>query len=46
MTQHNGASKRAMPAWRALLWGTIFTLLILPALAMRVTSEVDWTAAD
>lgn len=46
MTQHNGASKRAVSPWRALLWGAILALLILPALAMRVTSEVDWTASD
>lgn len=32
--------------WRITGWGSLLTLLILPALAMQTTSEVNWTAAD
>lgn len=33
-------------ALRALVWGGAGALLLLPAVAMRFTSEVDWTALD
>lgn len=46
MAQRNGASKGVGTIWRSIMWGTILTLLILPALAMRVTTEVNWTASD
>lgn len=32
--------------WRMLGWGTIAGLIVLPAVAMQFTSEVDWTAED
>ena len=31
---------------RPLIWGAAASLLLLPALAMRFTAEVDWTASD
>ncbi|VWX51892.1 hypothetical protein [Novosphingobium sp. 9U] len=31
---------------RKLMWSVIALLLILPALAMRFTREVNWTASD
>ena len=32
--------------WRAARWGTAGALLCVPAIAMRYTSEVVWTAID
>lgn len=32
--------------WRGLLWSGLTLLLLLPAAAMQVTDEVDWSAAD
>ena len=32
--------------WRVIGWGTAATLLILPAVAMQFTSEVNWTLGD
>lgn len=32
--------------WRALLWGALGGLFLLPLIAMMVTSEVRWTASD
>ena len=32
--------------WRIVMWGTAAFLLVLPAIAMQVTPEVDWTASD
>ena len=32
--------------WRIAGWGSLAALLALPALAMRFTGEVDWTASD
>lgn len=32
--------------WRVLGWSTIAGLVALPAIAMRFTSEVNWTASD
>lgn len=46
MAHRNEASKGVGNLWRIIMWGTILTLLILPALAMRVTTEVNWTASD
>jgi hypothetical protein len=37
--------KRANP-WRIAGWSLVGLLLLLPAVAMRFTSEVNWTAAD
>lgn len=35
----------ALP-WRIIGWGFAVLLLILPAVAMQFTSEVNWTASD
>jgi hypothetical protein len=32
--------------WRVLGWGTIVGLILLPAIAMQFTRDVQWTAAD
>jgi len=32
--------------WRLALWAAIVALLVLPAVAMRFTTEVDWTRSD
>ncbi len=32
--------------WRITGWGSLLALLILPALAMLMTSEVNWTGGD
>lgn len=32
--------------WRIAGWGSLLALLILPALAMQITGEVNWTARD
>lgn len=35
-----------MPPWRFVGWGGAAILLLLPALAMQVTTEVDWGPED
>lgn len=43
------ASMNQHPVWRRLrwlVWGGAAGLLMLPAIAMRFTSEVDWNALD
>lgn len=32
--------------WSLAIWATAVVLLLLPAVAMRFTGEVDWTASD
>jgi hypothetical protein len=32
--------------WRIAGWGSLFALLMLPALAMQITDELKWTASD
>ena len=32
--------------WRALLWSTLSAVLLLPAVAMQFTEEVQWDGAD
>lgn len=32
--------------WRALLWGALGALFLLPVIAMMLTSEVRWTGFD
>ena len=39
--QRNGVA-----AWRIAMWGTIAFLLVLPAIAMCFTREVNWDAID
>lgn len=34
------------PRWRLAIWGVPAALLTLPAIAMRFTREVPWTASD
>ncbi|WP_347302781.1 hypothetical protein V5740_12370 [Croceibacterium sp. TMG7-5b_MA50] len=38
--------RRLLNPARVAGWGTIAALIALPAVAMRFTSEVDWTASD
>ena len=38
--------KRARGLWRIPMWGGIAVLLAAPAIAMRYTTEVNWTAFD
>jgi hypothetical protein len=42
--QHNSAPRGN--AWRIALWGFAAALLVVPAVAMRFTQEVNWTAGD
>ena len=37
---------RGQAAWRVPLWTLITGLLLLPAVAMRFTREVNWTTTD
>ncbi len=46
MTRNYEASKGVGAIWRIIMWGSIIALLIIPALAMQVTAEVNWTASD
>ncbi|MFN4091384.1 MAG: hypothetical protein ACK4FG_00645 [Brevundimonas sp.] len=39
-------ARAPFPLWRIVLWTFIGGLLLLPAAAMRVTNDVDWTATD
>lgn len=46
MTSDTATKPGLTPRTRTLLWGTIVTLLILPAIAMLFTAEVSWGAED
>ena len=49
MTLHDDiepAARNPLPFWRLALWGVIAGLLLLPAAAMRITNDVQWTATD
>jgi hypothetical protein len=37
---------RLFNGWRIAGWGSLLAMLLLPALAMQLTYEVDWTASD
>lgn len=39
-------ARRGRNRWRPLAWGGAAVLLLLPAVAMRFTPEVQWTASD
>ena len=39
-------SARRRNRWSLAIWGVAAFLLLLPAVAMRFTSEVNWTAGD
>lgn len=41
----DGGSRRRN-RWSLAIWGTAALLLLLPAVAMRFTGEVDWSAGD
>ena len=42
----NALEGRLINPWRMLGWGTAVALLLAPLIAMRFTSEVNWTASD
>lgn len=44
-TSMNG-TKGVRGIWRAILWGTLGMVLLIPALAMQFTREVNWSASD
>ena len=47
MTSHpENESGRGWSPWRVAGWGFAALLLLLPAVAMRFTDEVDWTVGD
>ncbi|UYY79579.1 hypothetical protein [Sphingomonas sp. R1] len=45
---HDTSSPRfpLLNGWRITGWGCLLALFMLPALAMQITSEVDWTTGD
>lgn len=46
MTDGEHFIHRSNTPWRVLAWGGAAVLLLTPAVAMRFTSEVQWTAFD
>ena len=42
----NVSEGRLINPWRLLGWGAAVALLLAPLVAMRFTSEVNWTASD
>jgi hypothetical protein len=47
MTLTGDDPKMRRPApWHRAMWGGLVALFLLPAVAMRFTSEVKWTAFD
>lgn len=46
MNQTPSARTTVLNGWRVAGWGSLLALLALPALAMQITREVDWTASD
>jgi hypothetical protein len=42
----NAVESRLINPWRMLGWGAAIVLLLAPLVAMRFTSEVNWTAGD
>ena len=45
-TDTQSAEAPRIGPWRIAGWGLAATLLLLPAVAMQFTAEVDWTASD
>lgn len=46
MNDTTAHSPKLLNGWRLAGWGSLLALLILPALAMQMTDEVNWTASD
>lgn len=46
MTETTNPRARRGSRWTLLVWGGAAGLLALPAIAMRFTAEVNWTAGD
>ncbi|HET6435923.1 MAG TPA: hypothetical protein VFG18_09515 [Xanthomonadaceae bacterium] len=46
MAQDGANGKRPGNRWSLAIWGAAGILLLLPAIAMRFTSEVDWGPED
>lgn len=46
MTKQDHDTGRRLAGWRIAGWSAIAALLALPAIAMRFTDEVQWTAGD
>ena len=47
MATEGGRLDRSRDRWlRRVMWGGAAALLLLPAVAMRISAEVDWTALD
>ncbi|KHS43359.1 hypothetical protein [Novosphingobium subterraneum] len=42
----NAHTSKTANGWRIAGWGSLLALLLLPALAMQLTPEVNWTAGD
>jgi hypothetical protein len=45
-TCSTSGTRRGRSRLRPLVWGAAALLLLLPAVAMQFTAEVDWTASD
>lgn len=45
-TDDASAGARRRNRWSLAIWGGAALLLLVPAVAMQFTSEVDWTASD
>lgn len=46
MNQTMRRARGVRGAWRAILWGALALVLLLPAVAMEFTPEVDWSLSD
>lgn len=46
MNRSDRISRQLDARWRVLIWGAPIALLVLPAIAMRLTPEVEWTGSD
>ena len=46
MTEVQTRGRTLFNGWRLAGWGALAALLCLPAVAMQLTGEVDWTASD
>lgn len=46
LTGNEGNGHRGFGRWRIFFWGAAAALVALPAVAMRFTTEVNWTGSD